>query len=201
VSICRLLCRPRGLSIAAACMLVCIYAHAHAVLFLDHNDHGACRSQSYLVSLFKGSAGASAAGTSPPPAMEAAPEATKIDAAVAALFADAPFASKPHKTQQPEQPACEPPPDPGAQTPIARTDAAAPPQLRTADDYVRRLAPLLAGPAMPAATVSGLDFVRQEPLEVLEAKLKAARPALMADFRSKQRTVRKKAKAAGGERR
>ena len=37
-------------------------------------------------------------------------------------------------------------------------------------------------------------FVRSEDLAVLESKLKAARPALVADFRSKQRTVLRKAK-------
>jgi hypothetical protein len=42
--------------------------------------------------------------------------------------------------------------------------------------------------------------VRHEPLEVLEGKLKAARPQLAADFRRKQRTVLRKAQAAGNVR-
>lgn len=66
--------------------------------------------------------------------------------------------------------------------------------IGTTCQVLKRLSPSMAS---RAARDPGDTFVRQEAIEVLEAKLKAARPTLVADFRRKHRTVvKKKAKAA-----
>ena len=133
-----------------------------------------------------------------PQAAPAAPaELSGPSVATAALFVDAPFAPQRDRSQQVTSPAAA-----AAATASAAPDAAqrpTPPKLVTADDYAAFLAPVFGAQVVGAAPFPAEQFVRQEPMEVLEAKLKAARPALLADFRSKQRTVHKKERAMARE--
>jgi hypothetical protein len=62
-----------------------------------------------------------------------------------------------------------------------------------ASEVMERLSPLFQTVNSHSKHL-GEAFVRTEELEVLEGKLKAARPALVADYKSKQRTVTKKAR-------
>jgi hypothetical protein len=130
-------------------------------------------------------------------------DSAQTDAATLALFQDAPFHRIPMfqgKFVTAERRAS------GAQAPRATIELAPRGELpqnspvvagqgvKTANDFVDRLAPMFS-PGL-GQEHQGRRFVRQEALEVLEGKLKAARPALLADFRRKQRTVLKKAKSS-----
>ena len=142
-----------------------------------------------------------------------------ITAATAALFADAPFAAV-----QTISTACEPnvwqslvrtatangphseksaASASEAQQRVKGTDNASAVRKdsasvipKTADDLKRRMQNMLPKVGSAAQEDPGRDFVRQEALEVLEARLKADRPALMADVRSKLRTHQRKSAAA-----
>jgi hypothetical protein len=107
----------------------------------------------------------------------------------AALFAKVPFAS-----------ALFPLSHDGLREPAALAGSADAPRAQhkrvwTATEMMERLSPLFqrtdGEPKHPGET-----FVRSEELDVLEGRLRAARPALVADYKSKQRTVMKRAHMA-----
>ena len=65
----------------------------------------------------------------------------------------------------------------------------------TASALSKRLRGVFQGSGGVGQGAAAAEFVRSEDTAILEAQLKADRPELMADFRRKQKTVLKKAKA------
>ena len=120
------------------------------------------------------------------------------DPVTAALFADAPFAAaaKQQPWAAPAVPAAH-----STQGVALNEQAALPARDKepwkppeTADECAAALAPFFGPQARQGwPSADGATFVRQEPLEVLQAKWQAARPELLAAFRSRQRAARKKA--------
>ena len=122
------------------------------------------------------------------------------DPATAALFTEVPFArpvaefAPEHRDLHSASGATT------AATPAARADTDL--GKISVQEMIAKLRKVLPEPPAQVGRPSDA-FVRTEDLAVLESKLKAARPALIADFRSKQRTVLRKAKgiAKGSKRR
>lgn len=115
------------------------------------------------------------------------------DRATAALFADVPFA-RPSADSAPESCVSGKPTSAPLATPAVPT-AGLDLSTMSAQAMIARLREVMPSPPREEQVGRPSDtFVRSEDLAVLESKLKAARPALIADFRSKQRTVLRKAK-------
>lgn len=142
------------------------------------------------------------------------PPAERVDAhaeAVKALFAEVPFQAG--RLAVPKVS-----PAPKHDVPV-KAAASAPAKLEKATDYMKKIQPAAASgmsSLMPLMCVMlsilqylkaawfsdqsdphpGASFYRSEDLAVLEGRLKAARPSLQADFRSKLRTQQKRRAAA-----
>eukprot|EP00892_Ulva_mutabilis_P004716 jgi/Ulvmu1/2616/UM014_0067.1 len=132
-----------------------------------------------LAKLFRESKGAVADAV-------AVPEVRKEeqDSVVKALFSEVPFQATRATLAKPTVKEDAKPVD------RARDTAAVPDKLEKATDYIKKVqSSIVPG---PEEQHPGAKFYRSEDLAVLEGRLKAARPSLNADFRSKLRTEQKR---------